>query len=257
VFPATELLSLPCYHLSVNPEQFTYPPYSIPLIEAYDARFESVFIVLHPFIRVPESMAWSATRQYPDDAQIVSSGSKRPWTEVAAQTGLSSCARLNQALLTSIGSVTDHLADPDARDALQKFLQSHPVWMPTEGRFEPLLQPDLLRTFEMADAEELIFVREFPQTDPIVLLSLDELRSGSAPFPSRGSLLAPDASFLFTVDWDSFFTLFYGPRAFIQRVGNALNLEGFFATLNTEHAWFNYSFGCATVTLSPEHWQTI
>jgi len=34
-----------------------------------------------------------------------------------------------------------------------------------------------------------------------------------------------------------------------------LNLEGFFATANTEHAWFNYSLGCATVTLSPEHWQ--
>jgi hypothetical protein len=34
-----------------------------------------------------------------------------------------------------------------------------------------------------------------------------------------------------------------------------LNLEGFFATPNTEHAWFNYSMGCATVTLSPEHWQ--
>jgi hypothetical protein len=45
------------------------------------------------------------------------------------------------------------------------------------------------------------------------------------------------------------------PRTFITRVAPAQNLEGFFATANTEHTWFNYSFGCATVTLSPEHWQ--
>jgi hypothetical protein len=243
--------------LSVNPEQFTYPPYGISLVEAYGGRFEAVFIVLHPFIRVPESLAWSVTRQYPEDAQIASAGTRFSWAEVSAQTGLSSCARLNQALLTSIGSVTDHLADTDARNSLQRFLQTNPVWMPTEGRFEQLLQPDLLRAFEIAGAEELIFVPEFPHSDPVVQLSIEELRSGSAPFPCRGTLLAPDASFLFTVDWDSFFTLFYGSRSFLHRIGNALNLEGFFATPNTEHAWFNYIFGCATVTLSPEHWQNV
>ena len=57
------------------------------------------------------------------------------------------------------------------------------------------------------------------------------------------------------MDWDSFFTLFYGEREFIAEMGNELGLEGFFATENTDHAWFNYSLGCATVTLSPEHWQ--
>lgn len=239
------------------PEKFTYPPYSIPLVEAYDGRFESVFILLHPFIEVPEHLAWSAIGRYPEDSQIATSGSKYPWTKVNEKIGLSSCARLNQALLTSIGSVTDHLADGSARDALQRFLEKEPVWMPTEGRFEPLLQPDLLRTFEMAGARELIFVPEFPEAEPAVHLSIEELRNAADIFPSRGSLLAPDGSFLFTVDWDSFFTLFYGSGAFIRDVGNALNLEGFFATPNTEHAWFNYSFGCATVTLSPEHWQNL
>ncbi len=82
-------------------------------------------------------------------------------------------------------------------------------------------------------------------------------RTSTAPFPARGTLLAPDASFLFTVDWYSFFTLFYGSPSFVTSVAaTARNLEGFFATPNTEHARFNYSLGCATVTLSPEHWQT-
>jgi hypothetical protein len=226
-------------------------------MEAYGGLFEAAFIVLHPFIRVPQSLAWSVTRNYPNDAQIVAQGAKYSWAEVAARTRLGSCARVNQALLTSIGALDDHLTDPAARNTLSNFLQSQPVWMPVEGRFEPLLQRDFLHAFTVVGASELIFVPEFPQSTPPVHLFVDGLRNGSIPFPDCGTLLAPDHSFLFTVDWDSFFTLFYGSRAFIQQVAGALNLEGFFATPNTEHAWFNYSFGCATVTLSPEHWQTL
>ena len=241
---------------SVQPEQFTYPSTSEPLLEAYGGAFECVFVVLHPFVRVPAEMAWSVTHRYPSDAEIAACGAKVPWTEVEARTSLKSCARINQALLTSIGSLADHVADPAGRDELKDFLASQPIWMSVEGRFEPLLQPDFLHVFAEAGADELIFVPEFPNSDPVVRLPLDGLRDGANPFPARGTLLAPDHSFLFTVDWDSFFTLFYGARSFVARVAAGLNLEGFFATPNTEHAWYNYSFGCATVTLSPEHWQT-
>jgi hypothetical protein len=241
----------------VQPNQFTYPPYSLPLLEAFGGVFESVLIVLHPFVRVPASLAWSTTHHYPSDAQIFAHGTKHEWSEIASHTGLGSCARINQALLTSIGSLPDHLADSSASGTLQRFLQSQPVWMPAEGRFEPLLQADLLDAFTAAGAGDLIYVPEFPHSSPVVTLPIAALRSGSIPFPARGTLLAPDRSFLFTVDWDSFFTLFYGPRAFVARVAASLNLEGFFAAPTTEHAWFNYTLGCATVTLSPEHWQTV
>ena len=256
MFFRTPRFADPAKILSVNPEQFTYPPYSAPLAEAYDGRFEAAFIVLHPFIRVPEALAWKATRQYPADEQIATSGSKFRWTDAISATGLGSCARMNQALLTSIGAVRDHLADPEGVKALQRLLEDEPVWMPTEGRFEPLLHRDFLYAFQTAGVRELIFVPEFPAADPVVRLDVAGLRSGSIPFPARGTLLAPDQSFLFTGDWDSFFTMFYGQRDFIRQVAGALDLEGFFATPNTEHAWFNYTFGCATVTLSPEHWQT-
>jgi hypothetical protein len=239
----------------VQPQEFTYPPYSAPLAEAYGGAFESVFIVLHPFVRVPASLAWRATHNYPADAEIAAHGQKCPWSEVAEYTGINSCARINQALLTSIGSLDVTLADPAAAGALKEFLLSKEIWMPAEGRFEPLLRSDFLHAFALAGAKQLLFVPEFPATDPVVALSIAGLRNGSIPFPSRGTLLAPDHSFLFTVDWDSFFTLFYGPRVFIAHAAATLNMEGFFASPNTGHAWFNYSFGCATVTLSPEHWQ--
>jgi hypothetical protein len=241
----------------VRYDQFTHPPCDAPLIEAYGSRFESLYIVLHPFVAVPEELSWHATRQYPSDDQIIALGEKLPWATVARQAGIADCSKLSQALLTLIGSLPSPLADPVAASTLQAFLAAHPFWMPTEGRFEPLLQMDFLAAFEAAGHEELIFVPEFPRTDPIQHLNIAALRARKQQFPSRGSLVAPDASFLFTVDWDSFFTLFYGPHDFVAEAARTHRLEGFFATPTTEHLWFNYSFGCCVVTLAPETWSAV
>jgi hypothetical protein len=233
---------------------FVYPSYEAPLLDAYNRRFESAYILLHPFVRVPQAMSWKATREYPTDDQILREGVKCSWSHVAARIGVSSCAKMNQALLTATGSVVDYLRDYPTRDLLQRFLEAEPVWMPGQGAFEPLLQADLLAAFDMIGCNELIFVPEFRNTDPVETLQISELRGRTRTFPGCGSLVAPDGSFLFTVDWDSFFTLFYGPRGFVQDFARARRLEGFFAAPTTEHNWFNYMMGCATVTVSPEDW---
>jgi len=235
-------------------EQFIYPAYDTPLVEAYGGRFESVFVVLHPFVSVPEELAWKVAKTYPTDEQIVACGAKCTWGEAAVHTRLRNCARLNQALLTSIRSIGDDLCDFKASEALNGFLESEPVWMPSEGRFEPLLEADFVRAFEAAGYDELVFVPEFPAVDAVQRLDVRKLKDREATFPSRGSLVAADASFLFTVDWDSFFTLLYGPRAFVADVVCQCGLEGFFAGQTTEHFWFNYSLGCSAVTIYPDSW---
>ena len=53
-------------------EEFKYPAYETPLLDAYGGRFESAFVLLHPFVRVPQQLAWKAVQSYPDDEQILS-----------------------------------------------------------------------------------------------------------------------------------------------------------------------------------------
>ncbi|HXR38519.1 MAG TPA: DUF2711 family protein [Terracidiphilus sp.] len=235
-------------------ERYTYPPYGAPLMEAYGAGFESVYVILHPFVSVPDDLGWKATKAYPSDEQIASLGGKCTWAQVAAETGLRTCSKVNQALLTSIRSIGEELCDYPASSALRTFLEAGSRWMPGEGRFEPLLQLDFLDVFEATGQRELVFVPEFPSVDPIQQLSVARLRSCEDAFPYRGTLVAPDESFLLTVDWDSFFTLLFGPREFVAEMVRRHNLEGFFATPTTEHFWFNYSFGCSIVTVAPEGW---
>jgi hypothetical protein len=238
----------------VQYDRLTYPAYDAPLIEAYGGTFEAVYVILHPFVSMPDDLAWKATKQYPGDEQILDAGAKCTWAEAAGKTGLGTCAKMNQALLTSIGSINEDLRDYAASGTLKRFLESESIWMPGEGRFEPLLQMDFLDAFEAAGRGELIFVPEFPGVDPAQRLNVQSLMNREEPFPSRGTLAALDESFLLTVDWDSFFTLFYGPRKFVDDVVRRNNLEGFFATPTTEHTWFNYSYGCSAVTIYPDSW---
>ncbi|HUB51481.1 MAG TPA: DUF2711 family protein [Terracidiphilus sp.] len=235
-------------------EQFVYPPCDAPLIEAYGGRFEALYVILHPFVRVPDRLAWRATRAYPSEEQILAAGEKVRWAEVAAETGLRGAAGLNQALLTSIDAIYPEFGDFGARNRLQQFLEAGNVWMPNEGGFEPLLQADILDAFERSGKSSVVFVPEFPSVDPVVPFLVSRLKERIDPFPARGSVMPEDASYLFTVDWDSFFTLLYGPRKFLQDFVARRKVEGFFANATTEHYWYNYAMGCATVTVSPEHW---
>ena len=243
-----------CYSGGVEAERFVYPPYDAPLVEAYGGGFESVFVVLHPFVRVPEDLAWKATKQYPSDEQILRVGEKCSWATVAGRTGVRECWRLSQALLTASGSIADELCDYGAAEAVKNFVTSEAVWMPGAGAFEPLLQADFLDAFEAAGHEELVFVPEFPHADPVERVEVGGLKRREVGFPERGSLVAADESFLLTVDWDSYFTLFYGPRDFVSDVARRRRLEGFFAEPTTEHFWFNYSLGCCVVTMAPDGW---
>jgi hypothetical protein len=157
-------------------------------------------------------------------------------------------------MLTAIQSIDEELCDYPASETLTDFLEEGPVWMPTEGRFEPLLHEDFLSVFDAAGQQELVFVPDFPGVDPVQRIATRKMSVGETAFPARGTLAAVDESFLLTVDWDSFFTLFYGPRAFVEGVVRRRNVEGFFATPTTEHWWYNYSLGCSAVTIYPDSW---
>ena len=218
-------------------ERFVYPSYDEPTAIAYDGAFEAAYILLHPFVRLPDELA-SLIERYPDDEQLISVGSKCSWAFIGERLGFASYPKLNRALLTSTRAIVDQLCDFEASASLNSFLEANPIWMPANGGFDPLLRCDYLSAFDSSGNPELIFVPEFPEIDKSARISLSQLRSGVAPFPYRGTLIAPDCSFLFTVDWDSFFTLMFGPRTLLESIVSERKLEGFYATQTTKHFWF-------------------
>lgn len=124
-------------------ESFVYPSYGQPLISAYGNSFQSVYLALHPFISLPAEVAEQVER-YPTEEQIAKFARKCPWEFVAAETGLGTYSKVNQALLTSILAIKAELTDVGARDAVQRLVDDCSIWPPGEGSFETLLANDFL-----------------------------------------------------------------------------------------------------------------
>jgi len=229
-------------------------------MDAYGRAFECVFVVLHPFMRVPAELAWSTTHRYPGDAEIAARGEKVPWTEVAARTSLKSCARINQALLTSIGSLDDHVADPAGAASCSVSSNPSPSGCPPKAASSRFSSP-IFFTFCGGWSGRAPLRPRISNTDPVARLplalfatkqiSIPAARSRFAALSSRPTIPSSLRSIGTVSSRSSTAPRICRPRS------RRINLEGFFATPNTEHAWYNYSFGCATVTLSPEHWQTM
>jgi hypothetical protein len=176
---------------------------------------------------------------YPTDEQVRSHGRKYPWRQVAADARLETYSEINRGLLSAILALKEEYRDDRACAAIGKVLETAGnIWMPPEGCFPILLHEDILSAFEAKHSDEVVFLPEFPDLDPVQHLKLADLRSTQKSLPYRGTLLPADGIFLFTVDWDSFFTLLYGPFAFVSDVVKQRQLEGFFLGESTRHAWW-------------------
>ena len=82
-------------------------PYEGRVLEYYDGYFESVFVLLHPFIR-PESIAISlfTPETYPEKADLLAGCSGVPWRDVLSAVSFKTLSEIDIALAQSCGIST-------------------------------------------------------------------------------------------------------------------------------------------------------
>lgn len=258
------IYSEPIRKLSEPPRSLRYPPYDTPFIEWYEGIYETVFIAFHPFIRLgampmvepwiirsdEEKVVWHGrsvgrervTRNptYPKGEVILTLGQLVRWKDVVETLDFGGIRDVNNGLLTWIRALKVELEDKIAASLLEDYCMGAGVWPPTEGEFQPLMWPALLTAFDLAGETVICGMDEFggnvlekPRSEFGAAADLDSIVS----VVDHGSLFPPSKSFLITVDWDSFFTLICGRRAFVERLVSDEGLEGFFCERATTHYW--------------------
>jgi len=89
-------------------------------------------------------------------------GSKYTWAYVARQNGIGHLREVEPGAADIDWIDRRGFARPRVKWRVEELsLELESVWMPGEGRFEPLLQMDFLSAFEAAGPGELIHVPEF------------------------------------------------------------------------------------------------
>lgn len=252
------------------------PPDDTPILPWYGGAYTHGFVALHPFFTVegldPKTcehgtlvlsgssapsaiglLEWAdeemANRRMGKEInpEGVDGAAKRygrqiGWRTICQLVGFTDHCELDQPLRTSIGGLRRDLADAAKSDRLASYCSQHAIFMPNEGRFEPLMQSSLATVFRRAGNNSLTVGDEFGDDERLVDISLlerDELWDGMAELPRYGvkRLIAPDCSLLAWVHWDSFYTLILGTEEAFQDLKIARLFEGFWCSDATESYW--------------------
>jgi hypothetical protein len=254
------------------------PPDDTPIMGWYGGAYSHGFVAVHPFFTVEgldpktcehgtlvlsghaapdelDLLEWadeeSAQRRIGKEitAQGVDGLAKRfgqqiSWRTICQQANFTNHCELDRALRTKIGGFRQGLADTAASDRLASYCAEHKIFMPNEGRFEPLMQAGLAALFRGAGFRKVVVGDEFGDDERLVdinLLDRNELWDGMAELPQYGikRLIAPDHSLLAWVHWDSFYTLILGTTESLHELRIDRSFEGFWCSDETDTYWLN------------------
>ena len=173
-------------------------------------------------------------------------GNQVSWQAMCHLVGLSDHCALDQALRTIILGLRKDLEDKASAERLEKYCDQHALFRPTEGRFQPIMQAQIIALFERMKLDEVFVGDEFGDDERLV--SLAALR-GEQAWDQRADLLpwgirrifAPDHSMLMWVHWDSFYTAVFATAERLD--GSRLDelFEGFWCSNETITYWLTQS----------------
>jgi hypothetical protein len=207
------------------------------ILNYYETSFDSVYVLLHPFIR-PVAIAKEVFKPdtYPDTLTIANGCEAVRWSEVMSLTGLPSLAAVDIGLRSGIGALNKTFANEEFATSLNDLHTRYGIIQPDEGSFSPLLHNPMLMCFQSIGhhwawiGDELGTQRK--------LYWIDDLKAKEAEATSgHCNVFSPDKSLLWTTHWDSHFSFICGSRDVLESLVQHMNFEGFFCNKDTEVYW--------------------
>ncbi len=124
-----------------KPEKFASCPYDGKILEFYRGQFDTVFVLLHPFVRpISVDIERFCPDQWPSKFEIIDGCETVTWKRVLALTGLSSLAQIDVGLRTSIHGLKKEAANEDYADRLIALTEELNIIHPSEGQLPPQLE---------------------------------------------------------------------------------------------------------------------
>lgn len=233
---------------------FAHPNNRLPLLQAYDEKFEACYVILHEFCQ------WDDLQPNQDFEQ---KAKRILWQDVLNTTGIKDFGVLQQLLLARINARKLPDEHDEAATRLEQFANGLPHFQfPDEGMFNDLNLAKYVNLFKSIESNSVVYVPEFPADkcsdihwavenlkQPSNLAQFDWMLQSESllitfealekiEFPYRGTVMSRDKELLLTVDHESSFTLLYGAHNKLEHLIQQFKFEGFFADDKTTHLWY-------------------
>ncbi|MDD5195177.1 MAG: DUF2711 family protein [Candidatus Omnitrophica bacterium] len=218
-----------------EPDKYASCPHDGKILEYYRGQFDSVYILLHPFLR-PLSIDFdlSCPEKCPSKHEIIEGCEPVSWRQVLNLTGLSSLSDIDVGLRTSIGALKEESANEKFASCLDKLTEEKGIIHPTEGGLPPLLENRIFNALKKLGYEWLWVGNEWGTERK--LHWVDDLIENKE-IPCHGCGFTPDYRLLVATHWDSHCSLLCSSKENIDKILEVDNFEGFFCTEKTEIYW--------------------
>ena len=210
-------------------------PHDGDILDYYKGCFESVYVLLHPFIssstidfktRTPET--------WPRKKEMISECEEVSWKEVMKLAGFNSLSEIDVGLRTSIGGLKKDFSNDDFSERIQRLFDEKGISQDTEGDLQELLANRLFGALRDAGCTKLWVSNEFG--DEKFFYSIDDIVTGDM-LPPSANVYDEANSFLITTHWDSHCSFLCGSEEFLKNILKIEPFEGFFCTPKTKVYW--------------------
>ncbi|MEP7074285.1 MAG: DUF2711 family protein [Acidobacteriota bacterium] len=218
-----------------QPDHFAACPDEGNVLNFYVGQFESVYVLLHPFIRaVSIDKIRFCPETYPSKSEILTTCVPVFWHEIVRIRDFRNINEVDIGLRTGIGGLKAEFADKRLADIIADLEAETNIIEPDSGNVSELLQNRLFEAAQESGHDWLWVADEFGLERS--LKWFDDLK-GDYNFPPHGNTFTPDKSILITTHWDSHFSFLCSSRETIERILMFAPFEGFFCDEKTEVYW--------------------
>lgn len=132
-----------------TPEKFATCPQEDKILQFYEGQFESVFILLHPFIKpITLGIDRFCPSKWPSKNEILTGCEPVCWVDVGNLAGLYSLSEIDVVLRTNIGGLRKEISNICFADKLNAVTENYNIVQPTEGEISPFLENRLYRVIQ-------------------------------------------------------------------------------------------------------------
>ena len=219
------------------PDVYASCPSDGKILGYYEGQFESVYVLVHPFLRLKKRSADAAkTVDFANRKSVAENCESVSWSEVISLTGLPSISAVDIGLRTTIRALRKEFCNEDYAKKIFMLEETYGIYGPSEGYFSDLLHNTVMQFFQDNGYQWAWVGDEFCTERK--LYWIDDLKSKHADAKlGHCSVFTPDKLILYTTHWDSHFSFLCAPRKIIRRIVDSGDFEGFACTADTQVYW--------------------
>lgn len=220
-----------------EPDKYASCPGDEKILQYYKDQFDSVYILLHPFIKTNQiDLESFCPSRWPSKHDLIKGCEPLTWNKILSITGLKNIAEIDVGLRTRIHGIKEKFANEEFANRLSDLFDEN-IICPPEGDISPLLENKIFSAIKKSGHEWLWVADEFGTERKLTWI--DDLVEKDL-VPSHGCVFTHDHSLLITTHWDSHCSFLCSSKDIIEKILSVNNFEGFYCSPKTEVYWGLY-----------------